>query len=199
MKEVQEKLKQAMDEHYGVLKTSALYELGMDYRDIDRLLKEGYLIRVKSGYYSLATEERTEEEMVQAFFPDGVLCMESALYCYGYLTQKPIAWHIAIDKNTSKSRFLLDYPIVQPHYTEDFVLESGVATEIINGVEFKVYDRDRLICDCLKYESKLNHEDLKSALKGYLQDPKKDVSRLLVYAKERRVLSKVQKTLGVWL
>lgn len=199
MKELQEELRIAMDKSGGVLKTSALYELGMDYRDIERLMKEGYLVRVKSGYYSLAEAERTEEETVRAFFPDGVLCMESALYCYGYISQRPVAWHIAVDKNTSKSRFLLDYPIVQPHYTEDFVLNSGVTTETINGVEFKVYDRDRLICDCLKYESKLSHEDLKSALRGYLQDPKKDVSRLLTYAKERRVLSKVQKTLGVWL
>lgn len=199
MKDLREALSKAMKEHCGVMKTASLYELGMDYRDIDRLLKEGYLVRVKSGYYSLKEEDLSEEQTIQAFFPDGVLCMESALYCYGYIKQKPLSWHIAVDKNTSKSRFLLDYPIVQPHYTEDFVLKSGVTTGVINDVEFKVYDRDRLICDCLKYESKLSHENLKAGLQGYLTDPEKDVSRLLTYAKERRVLSKVQKTLGVWL
>ncbi len=199
MKETKEMLIEAMEKNHGVMKTAALYELGLDYRDIHHLLKEGELIRVKNGYYSLAKEDQTEEEVIRAFFPDGVLCMESALYCYGYIKEKPLAWHIAIDKNTSKSRFLMDYPIIQPHYTEDFVLKSGVTTEEFHGVEFQIYDRDRLICDCLKYESKLSHEDLKAALRGYLEDPKKNVSRLLTYAKERRVLSKVQKTLGVWL
>lgn len=199
MKDKKQQITEAMNRHHGVLKTAALYELGIDYREIDAFLKEGYLVRVKNGYYSLANDERSEEEIIKAFFPDGVLCMESALYCYGYRKEKPLAWHIAIDKNTSKSRFLIDYPIVQPYYTEDFVLKSGITTEVLNGVEFTVYDRDRLICDCLKYESKLEHEELKAALKGYLEDPKKDVSRLLAYAKERRVLSKVQKTIGVWL
>ena len=199
MEELKEKLKKEMAQANGVLKTAALYELGMDYRDIHRLVEEGTLIRVKNGYYCLADESQTEEEMVRAFFPDGVLCMETALYAYGYIKDKPLAWHIAIDKNTSKSRFLIDYPIIQPHYTEDFVLESGVTQVAINGVVFNVYDKDRLICDCLKYESKLSHEDLKAALRGYLEDPQKDVSRLLHYAQQRRVLSKVQKTLGVWL
>lgn len=199
MNELQEKIKTAMEKSNGLMKTAALYELGMDYRDIDQLLKEGYLVRVKSGYYRLAEEEQTEEEMIKAFFPDGVLCMETALYCYGYIKERPLTWHIAIDKNTSKSRFLMDYPIVQPHYTESAVLSTGVEQETLNGVVFNIYDRDRLICDCLKYESKLSHEDLKAALRGYLEDPKKDVSKLLVYAKDRRVLSKVQKTLGVWL
>ena len=199
MKEKQERVAEAMKANHGVLKTSVLYELGLDYREIDELLKEGYLVRVKNGYYSLADDERGEEEMIRGFFPDGVLCMESALYYYGYIKDRPLSWQIAIDKNTSKSRFLIDYPLVQPHYTEDFVLEMGVVTETFHGVEFKIYDRDRLICDCLKYESKLSHETLKAALRGYLEDPKKDVTRLLYYAKERRVLSKVQKTLGVWL
>lgn len=199
MNEKKEMLKQAMAISHGVMKTAAIYELGFDYREVDALLKEGFLMRIKSGYYSLADKPQNEEEMIRAFFPDGVLCMQSALYAYGYIKERPLAWQIAIDKNTSKSRFLLDYPIVQPHYTEAFVLEQGITTVEINQVEFKVYDRDRLICDCLKYESKLSHEELKAALRGYIEDPLKDVSRLLIFAKERRVLSKVQKTLGVWL
>lgn len=63
----------------------------------------------------------------------------------------------------------------------------------------KIYDRERLICDCLKYEDHLDREDLKKALRAYLAEPSKDLSRLLSYAKERKVLSKVQNRIGVWL
>ena len=45
-------------------------------------------------------------------FPDGLLCMESALYAYGYISRKPVGFHIAVDKNTSKSRFKMEYPKV---------------------------------------------------------------------------------------
>ena len=49
--------------------------------------------------------EGSEEQMIAHMFPDGVLTMESALYYYKYLSQRPFAWHIAISKNVSKSRF----------------------------------------------------------------------------------------------
>ena len=55
------------------------------------------------------------------------------------------------------------------------------------------------MCDCLKYEDRLDREDLKMALRGYLAEPSKDISKLLCYAKERKVLSKVQNRIGVWL
>lgn len=63
----------------------------------------------------------------------------------------------------------------------------------------KIYDRERLICDCLKYEDRMDREDLKKALRAYLAEPTKDISKLLSYAKERKVLNKVQNRIGVWL
>ena len=42
------------------------------------------------------------------------------------------------------------------------------------GNEFQIYDKDRLICDCLKYESKMNREDFKEALQSYIKDEDKD-------------------------
>ena len=45
----------------------------------------------------------------------------------------------------------------------------------------------------------MDREDLKRALRGYLAEPSKNISRLLSYARERKVLSKVQNRIGVWL
>ncbi|MGN0171021.1 MAG: hypothetical protein ACI39H_09720 [Lachnospiraceae bacterium] len=200
MEELQKLIVQKLKEHDGVMKTAQLYEeCGLTYRSLDSLLKEEFLVRVKNGYYSLKKDKRTEEERLAALFPDGVLCLSSALYYYGYLDQKPFAWDIAIDKNTSKSRFVLDYPVVIPYYTEPEVLKIGVQEAKIGSVTMKIYDRDRMICDVLKYEHKLDHEVLKAALRGYIADPKKDVHHLLEYARIRKVSAKVQNMLGVWL
>ena len=38
-----------------------------------------------------------------------------------------------------------------------------------------------------------------ASLRGYLAEPVKDISKLLSYAKERKVLHKVQNRIGVWL
>ena len=65
--------------------------------------------------------------------------------------------------------------------------------------EMKIYEKERLICDCLKYEEKLEREELKAALRKFIDDPEKNIERLLTYSKERKVLSKVQNRIGVWM
>lgn len=126
--------------------------------------------------------------------------MESALYVYGYISHKPYGWHLAVDKNTSKSRFKMDYPKVIPYYTEpDGALEMGTTTCEFAGITFQIYDRERVICDCLKYESKLEREIFQQAIQSYIKDESKDISMLMEYARARKVVKKVQSLIGVWL
>lgn len=197
---MKEKIKEEMKKHSGVMKTAELYDdCGLTYYLLDRLVKSEFLTRIKNGYYTIKDEDHSEEEIIAALFPDGVLCMQTALYAYGYLKEKPFCWHIAIDKNTSKSRFMMDYPVVVPYYTEEEVLMMGTTSVTIGGQSFKIYDRDRLMADVLKYEKKLERDELKSALANYIVDDKKNVDNLIKYAKERKVLKKCETMLGVWL
>ena len=187
------------DNNGGIAKKEQLAALGIDYRRILDFVENDDVIRIKNGYYTYGIERFSEEALVSKLFPDGLLCMESALYAYGYISHKPFGFHIAIDKNTSKSRFKMDYPKVIPYYTEPEVLKIGATTINYEGCEFQIYDKDRLICDCLKYESKMNREDFKEALQSYIKDEDKDISALLEYARERKVVKRVQSLIGVWL
>lgn len=194
-----EAISKLIEEKGGVAKTSELYTLGLDYRVLQRFVEEGTLERIKSGYYSLGYRKKSEEEIIPVLFPDGVLCMESGLYYQGYLKERPYIWSIAVDKNTSKSRFKMDYPIVHPYYTETKVLEMGVETFDMNGQKIKIYEKERLICDCLKYEDKLDADSLKKGLLAFIKDEEKDIAKLMMYARERRVVEKVRNRIGVWL
>lgn len=188
-----------IQEKGGIAKTSDLAALGVDYRRLQQFVEEGSLERIKSGYYSVAFKEKPEEAMIPVLFPDGVLCMESALYYYGYLKERPYVWQIAVDKNTSKSRFKMEYPIVQPYYSEAVVLELGVTSIELGGQQMKIYEKERVVCDCLKYEDKMDRENLKRGLLGFLIDEEKDIAKLMNYAKQRRVVEKVRNRIGVWL
>ena len=188
-----------IEEQGGIVKKEQFTELGIDYRRILDFVQSGDLVRIKNGYYTDRIDRFTEEELVARLFSDARLCMESALYAYGYISQKPYAWHLAVDKNTSKSRFKMDYPKIIPYYTEPDALELG-STEInMSGQQFLIYDRDRVICDCLKYETKLEREVFKGALQSYIRDSQKDISALMAYARARKVVGKVQSMIGVWL
>ena len=198
-KRILEKIHHCIDENGGIAKKEQLSDLGIDYRRILDFLDSKDIIRIKNGYYTYDAYQFTEEKLISKLFPDGMLCMESALYVYGYLSQKPYGFHIAIDKNTSKSRFKMEYPKVIPYYTEPESLKIGASSIEYAGCIFGIYDRDRVICDCLKYENKMDREDFKKALQGYIKDDEKDISALMDYARERKVLKKVQNLIGIWL
>lgn len=197
--EVRSLIQKAMDEHNGVVKKEELTKLGIDYRRVNQLVKEGKLARIKNGYYTDRVDGFSEEALVAALFPDAKLCMESALYAYGYIKEKPFGWTLAVDKNTSKSRFKMDYPKIIPFYTEPEALELGASTIELSGNTFGIYDKERMICDCLKYESKMSRDDFKAAIQSYIADPDKDISVLMDYARARKVVKKVQSLIGVWL
>lgn len=197
--EVRSLIQKAMDEHNGVVKKEELTKLGIDYRRVNRLVKEGKLARIKNGYYTDRVDGFSEEALVAALFPDAKLCMESALYAYGYIKEKPFGWTLAVDKNTSKSRFKMDYPKIIPFYTEPEALELGASTIELSGNTFGIYDKERMICDCLKYESKMSRDNFKAAMQSYIADPDKDISVLMDYARARKVVKKVQSLIGVWL
>lgn len=194
-----ERIDALVNEKEGLAQTSEIIALGIDYRRILQFVKEGYLLRVKSGYYTTKYFECSEEERIARLFPDGILTMETALYYYGYLKKRPYAWQIAINKNTSKSRFKIDYPNVVPYYCEANVLTIGVTSIEIAGKPMRIYTKDRLICDCLKYQEKMEREDFKQAVLTYIQDEEKDVAALMEYARERKVAKKVQSMIGIWL
>lgn len=194
-----ESVEEQMSKNNGVMKASQLNFLGLDYRRTQALVRDGYLRKVRNGYYALVNRRATEEEQILSLFPDAVLTMESALYAYGYLDAKPLEWSLAVDKNTSKSRFNLDFPAVRPYYTEPEVLTLGVTMIPFSEGQIRIYEKERLLCDIFKYEEKLDRDVLKAAMRGFLAEEHKDVAKLMEYARERKVLNKVHSRIGVWM
>ena len=194
-----EQIINCMNKNGGILKKEQMSGMGIDYRYILDFVETGKLVRIKNGYYTDRFDRFTEEELIARLFPDARLCMESALYVYGYLKEKPYGWRLAVDKNTSKSRFKMDYPKVIPYYTEPEILEIGSTKIQIGELVFQIYDKERMICDCLKYEAKMDREHFKAAIQGYIKEEDKDISMLMDYARQRKVLKKVHSLIGVWL
>ena len=194
-----DRVKEFIYQNGGVVKKSQLNELGIDYRRILDFVEKGDLIRIKNGYYAVRLSDFSEEELIARLFPDCVLNLETALYAYGYLDRKPYGYKLSVDKNTSKSRFKMDYPKVIPYYTEPEALELGSTTIEQNGLTFQIYDKERMICDCLKYEAKLDRAIFREAVQSYIRDNDKDISMLMEYARARKVTGKVQSLIGVWL
>lgn len=185
----------------ALIKSKTLYELGLCSRDISDLVKVGKLEKIKQGNYKLVefNQNGSEAMFISLLYPDGILCMYSALFYYGYSDRTPLEWDIAIDRNVSKARFNIDYPFVNPHYIDKRHLSYGVVEIEYEGFTMNVFDRDRLICECIKHERKMDKEIYNKAIRAYINDNKKDVSKLIEYSKQRNIQNKVKERIGVWL
>ncbi len=184
-----------------LIRTSELNGLSIYSKEISELVESGYIERVKQGYYRIVehTEDHSEAKLISQLYPDGIICMVSALFYYGYSDRTPINWDIAIDRNVSKARFNIDYPYVKPYYIDKAHLEYGVTEGRYEDCVLKIFDRDRLICECIKHENKMDREIYNKAIINYINDPGKNVTNLLDYAKKRNVHKKVRERIGVWL
>jgi hypothetical protein len=63
----------------------------------------------------------------------------------------------------------------------------------------KIFDRDRLICECIFYENKMDRETYNKAIQCYISDTKKNIANLMKYAEKRRISKKVKERIGMWL
>lgn len=151
--------KELFDCYGGMMWTIQLTEEKVFYPQREKLITDGYVEKIRRGYYQWVNpDDFSEVGTVACLFPDGVFCMDTALRYYGYSDRTPKTWHLAVSKDSGKSRFHMDYLAVKPYYMEPAVLELGLTSGNIDGHEIRIYDKDRLICDCLRYYVEGNHE-----------------------------------------
>lgn len=192
--------KQVIIEKGGIAKTSDFVAAGIPAVDIVNLCNTGYLERIRHGYYQLADwDTSSEEQLIAVLIPKAIICVESALFHYGYSDFAPRKWSIAVPRSMSRTKLDIDALELQTYYVQSEIYELGKTTADFNGVMLPVYDRERTICDCFKYRSRLDNEIFNKALNAYVNDSKKDLRNLSGYAKKLRVHKKVIELMEVLL
>ena len=184
----------------GIAKSADFVAAGIRAVDVVSLCNAGYLDRVRHGYYQMAEQsDATEEQMLATLIPQGIVCVESALFHYGYSDFAPRKWSIAVPRSVSRTKLDVEALPVQTYFVQQDLYELGKTSEDFHGVTLPVYDRERTICDCFKYRSRLDTELFSKALNAYVNDPQKNLSNLSIYAKKLRVYKKVIELMEVLL
>lgn len=193
-------VKKVINENGGIAKTSDFTAVGMKNYEVAALCKEGYLERICRGFYQIPHSDQIEEELlIRELLPQGIICVESALFHYGYSDYTPREWSIAVPRTASRSvKKIEEFPIKAYYIKKDF-FSIGKSTDNFNGVELAVYDRERTICDCFKYRTKLDNEIFNKAVNAYAADDNKNLFNLSKYAKEMKLYVKVMNVMEVLL
>ena len=184
----------------GIAKSADFVAAGIRAVDVVSLCNAGYLDRVRHGYYQMAEQnEATEEQMLATLIPQGIVCVESALFHYGYSDFAPRKWSVAVPRTISRTKLDVDALPLQTYFVQQDLYELGKTTGNFHGTTPPVYDKERTICDCFKYRSRLDTELFSKALNAYANDPQKNLSNLSIYAKKLRVYKKVIELMEVLL
>ncbi len=184
----------------GIMRTCELTKEGITYIQIQNLLEEGSVEKIKYGYYQWQDEKAyTEASVIAALFPEAVICDASAAMHYGYTDRVPEVWHIAVDNKSARNKYKMDSPRIKPHFIEADRLDIGITECDIDGIMIKIYDRERVVCDCLRHINTMDGEVFNTIIQRYIRDEKKNAAKLMEYASKLGVEKKARSVIGVWL
>lgn len=192
--------KSIFKQYGGIMRTCELKREGVSYQILQELMAEGLVEKIKYGYYQWQDEKAfSEVSVISALFPDAIVCDMSAAMYYGYTDRVPGIWHIAVDNRSARNKFKIDFPQIKPHFISADRLGIGVSEGKIDGITVKIYDRERIICDCLRRINTMDGEVLNTIIQRYVGDKDKDSARLMKYAARLGVEKKARRMIGIWL
>lgn len=198
--DIRKQVKEVIINNGGIAKSADFVAAGIRAADVVNLCNAGILSRVRHGYYEITEKsEVSEEQLLATLVPKGIVCVESALFHYGYSDFAPRKWSVAVPRSMSRTKLNVDVLALQPYYVQAELYDLGKTIGNFNGVVLPVYDRERTICDCFKYRAKLDNEIFNKALNAYANDTEKNLSNLSAYAKKLRVYKKVTELMEVLL
>ena len=167
------------------------------YYSINKEIKSGNVIRIKNGVYMLPEELASTMIDVERIVPGGVVCMYSAWDYYGLTTQIPDGFYIAIEKH--RKVVVPDIMgIILCYWQEKYCTMGVEETEIANH-KVKIFCIEKSVCDAIKFRNKIGTEVAIEILRNYLKRKDRNISRLMDFAKQMRILSTMRQYIEMGL
>lgn len=136
-------------------------EYGSDYL-VKKKVEEGKLYRVGKALYS---ESRYVPELaVIAYkYPKAVVTMETAFYIHGLTDLIPDIYDFATDRDGAKIRSSR----VRQYFVPSLLFDKGSESVDYNGYTIRIYSRERMLVELLRYKNKLPYDYYKGVLREY--------------------------------
>ena len=173
-----------------------LDDMGFSWYQIKKLIEDGILEKLNSHVYESKVYEDVVNDFnyVSAFIPEGVICKLSAANYYGYTNFMPRSINVAVPYD-KKINNLPAYPPIKLSYPKGNRYSSDIVEINTKLDHFKIYSKEKTVCDILINKNKIDAEEIKNVLTGYLNDSDRDLNKLYKLAIEL----KCEKTLRTYM
>ena len=173
-----------------------LDDMGFSWYQIKKLIENGILEKLNAHVYESKVygDVVNDFNYVNEFIPDGVICKLSAANYYGYTNFMPRKIDVAVPYD-KKINNLPDYPPIKLCYPKGNRYSSNIVEINTELDHFKIYSKEKTVCDILINKNKIDVEEVKNVLIGYLNDSDRDLNKLYKLAVEL----KCEKTLRTYM
>ncbi len=152
----------------GAFRLTEARALGLHSEQVQRLTRQGLLVRLGRGLYASATmvprEHHTLAE-VASKVPNGIVCLLTALRFHGLGTQHPREVWLAVDRRAGIPR--IDFTPVRVIRISGAALTGGIDTHDVEGVRVRITSPARTVVDCFKFRNRIGIDVAVEALRDY--------------------------------
>lgn len=182
----------------GYVSASQATAAGIPRRKLTEAVGKGVLVQVGRGLYALPEVWEDPYLVAQHRFARGVFSDDTALFLHGMTDRAPFFLTMTFPRgyNATPAR---EAGIVC-RTCADEVLELGL-TELTtqHGNAVKAYDLERTLCDLVRGQGIVDSQVVAPAMRAYARSPKRDVVKLVGYARKLGVERKIRTYLEVLL
>ena len=129
---------------------------------IQKAIDAGLLFKLEKGVYS-DSQRVSELAIIGHKYPEAVITMNSAFYYHSLTDVIPDEYYIATKKNAQKLR---DARVKQIFVPED-IFCYGITTMQRRDATFKIYDKERMLVELLRFKNLLPYDYYKEILGNY--------------------------------
>ena len=129
---------------------------------IKKLIEEGKIFKIEKGIYS-DKKDVNYLEIISKKYPNAIFTMDSAFYYHNLTDVIPEKEYLALKRDSTK---ISDNRIKVVYYQDKF-FDIGKSTLNINGVEVKVYDKERMLIELIRNRNSIGFDYYKEIIENY--------------------------------
>lgn len=193
-----EKLNELLKKGNGYLFTSEVEKNEISRTYMAKFVRDNNLEKVAKGIYISEDTWKDELYILQIRYPRIVFSGETALYLHGMIDREYSEINVTVPPFFNRTRLCEQEVVV--HQDKMEIYELGIIELKTNfGNTVRTYDREKCVCDMIKCRDNMEIQNFQTAIKTYMGDKSKEVSRLLMYAEKLKIKEEVMKYIEVML
>ncbi len=187
-------IKQIMNTNNGMLSTRMIEPLNISRQYLSIMEKNNDIEKISRGIYVSPSAFEDSYFSFQQKYKKAIFSHMNALYFYGMTEEFPYNYTVTVPQS-----YHVDVVNEKCNvfYVSDDIYELGVVEiETPNGNKVRAYDKERSICDIIRSKGRMDSEQVKKAIKQYMQSQDNDIAKLSEYSKKMGLNQKVMEMVG---